>query len=161
MERTATAWLALEVGGGAFAVGLVFAARMLPSLLFGLAAGTIADRADRPRQLLAVAAAAALLMVAVSWLIGTGGVRIWQVVVFSFAAGCIQVFDTPARQALVLDTAPKATGLRALALIALAARFAGGLGALSAGLLIPLGGVARCYLLIAAVYGISAALVAT
>src|SRR5215217_2615074 len=138
MERTAIAVVALEAGGGAFAIGLTFAARMLPSLLFGLAAGTIADRADRPRQLLVVAGAAALLMLAVSWLIGTGGIQVWQVVVFSFAAGCIQVFDTPARQALVLDTAPKDAALRALALIALAARFAGALGALAAGLLIPL-----------------------
>jgi MFS family permease len=161
MERTATAWLALEAGGGAFAIGLIFAARMLPSLLFGLAAGTIADRADRPRQLLAVAGAAALLMLAMSWLIGVGGIQIWQVVAFSFAAGCIQVFDTPARQALVLDAAPADAALRALALIALAARFSGALGALSAGLLIPLGGVARCYLLIAAAYGLTAALMAS
>jgi MFS family permease len=160
MERTATAWLALEAGGGAFDIGLIFAARMLPSLLLGLAAGTIADRADRPRQLFAVSGAAALLMLAVSWLIGVGEMQIWQVVVFSFAAGCIQVFDTPARQALVLDTAPKDAALRALALIALAGRFAGALGALAAGLFIPLGGVARCYLLIAAAYGITAALVA-
>jgi MFS family permease len=160
MERTATAWLALEAGGEAFAIGLIFAARMLPSLLFGLAAGTIADRADRPRQLLAVAGAAALLMVVVSWLIGIGGIQIWQVVAFSFAAGCIQVFDTPARQALVLDTVPMDAALRALALIALAARFSGALGALAAGLLIPLVGVARCYLVIAAAYGLTAALVA-
>src|SRR5215212_1740311 len=146
MERTATAWLALEAGGGAFAIGLIFAARMLPSLLFGLAAGTIADRADRPRQLLVVAGAAALLMVGMSWLIGIGGLQIWQVVVFSFAAGCIQVFDTPARQAL--------------ALIALAARCSGALGALGAGLLIPLAGVGRSYLVIAAAYGLTAALVA-
>ena len=123
MEQTTTAWLALEAGGGAFGVGFIFAARMLPFLLFGLAAGTIADRADRPRQLLAVAGAAALLMLAVSWLLGTVGIQVWQVVVFSFAAGCIQVFDTPARQALVLDTAPKEAALRALALIALAGRF--------------------------------------
>jgi MFS family permease len=161
MERTATAWVALAAGGSAFEIGLIFAARMLPSLLFGLAAGTIADRADRPRQLLGVAGGAALLMLAMSWLVGTGAIQIWQVVVFSFAAGCIQVFDTPARQALVLDTAPKDAALRALALIALAARFAGGLGALAVGLLIPLGGVARSYLLIAAAYGVTAALVAT
>src|SRR5205085_8990519 len=90
MERTATAWLALEAGGGAFAIGLIFAARMLPSLLFGLAAGTIADRADRPRQLLAVAGMAALLMVAMSVLIAAGGIQIWQVVVFSFAARSVQ-----------------------------------------------------------------------
>jgi predicted MFS family arabinose efflux permease len=81
------------------------------------------------------------------------------VVVFSFAAGCIQVFDTPARQALVLDTAHRDSALRALALIALAARFSGALGAFGAGLLIPLVGVARCYLGIAAAYAITAALV--
>src|SRR5947207_429296 len=80
MERTVTAWLALETGGGAFVIGLIFAARMLPSLLFGLAAGTIADRADRPRQLLTVGGAALLLMATFSWLIGTGGIRVWQVV---------------------------------------------------------------------------------
>src|SRR5262249_57491615 len=57
IERTTTAWLALELGG-AFEVGLVLAARMLPPLLFGLAAGTIADRHDRVRQLWLVSAAA-------------------------------------------------------------------------------------------------------
>ena len=57
MERTATAWLALsslELGGGAFAVGLVLAARMLPLLVLGLAAGTIADQTNRSRQLFIV-----------------------------------------------------------------------------------------------------------
>jgi MFS family permease len=161
MERTATAWLALEVGGGAFAVGLIFAARMLPFLLFGLAAGTIADRADRTRQLLAVAGAALLLMAGFGWLVGTGSLRIWQVVVFSFAAGCVQVFDTPARQALVLDTVSKEMALRAMALTALATQFATALGALAGGQLIPLVGVARCYLVIAAAYGVTALLVAT
>jgi predicted MFS family arabinose efflux permease len=107
-----------------------------------------------------VAGAAALLMVAVSWLIATGDIQIWQVVVFSFAAGCIQVFDTPARQALVLDTVDRDSALRALALIALAVRFSSALGAFGAGLLIPLVGVARCYLAIAAAYGLTAALVA-
>ncbi len=109
MERTVTAWLALQTGGGAFAIGLIFAARMLPSLLFGLAAGTIADRADRPRQLLAVAGWALLLMAGFGWLIRAGDVRVWQVVVFAFVAGCVHVFDTPARQALVLDTVPRET----------------------------------------------------
>jgi MFS family permease len=161
MERTATAWLALEVGGGAFAIGLIFAARMLPSLLFGLAAGTIADRGDRARQLLAVGGAALLLMATFSWLIGMGGMRVWQVVAFAFAAGCLQVFDTPARQALILDTVPREAALRALALNALGARFAAALGALGAGALIPLIGVARCYLVVAVAYGLMAVLVAS
>src|SRR6185295_14565393 len=102
-------------------------------LLFGLAAGTLADRAERPRQLLAVAGAALLLMAGFGWLVGAGSMRVWQVVVFAFMAGCVQVFDTPARQALVLDTVPQEAALRALALNALAARCAGALGALGAG----------------------------
>jgi MFS family permease len=160
MERTATAWLALETGGGPVAIGLIFAARMLPSLLFGLAAGTIADRADRPRQLLAVAGTALLLMASFSWLIGIGDMRVWQVVVFAFAAGCLQVFDTPARQALVLDTVPREAALRGLALTALAARCSIALGAFGAGVLIPLIGVARCYLLVAVAYALMAVIVA-
>jgi MFS family permease len=160
MERTTTAWLALQAGGGAFAVGLVFAARSLPSLLFGLAAGTIADRADRRKQLLTVAGAAFCLMAAIGWLVGAGAIRIWQVIAISFAAGCLQVSDTPARQALVLDTTSRAVAPNAMALNALAARLSSALGALSAGALIPVIGVAHCYFVIAAAYGCSAVLVA-
>ncbi len=161
MERTVTAWLALEVGGGAFAVGLIFAARMLPSLLFGLAAGTIADRANRVHQLLVVAGAALVLMATFGWIVGLGGLRVWQVVVFAFVAGSVHVFDTPARQALVLDTVPRETAATALALTALAARFASAVGAIGAGALIPLAGVARSYLVIAGAFGLAVLLVAT
>jgi MFS family permease len=160
MERTATAWLVLETGGGPVAVGLSFAARMLPSLLFGLAAGTIADRADRPRQLLAVAGAALLLMAGFGWLVGAAGAQVWQVLVFAFAAGCLQVFDTPARQALVLDTVPRQAALRGLSLTALAARCSSALGAFGAGLLIPVAGVAGSLLTAAGLYALTAAVVA-
>ncbi len=160
MERTTTAWLALQTGGGAFAVGLVFAARPLPSLLFGLAAGTFADRIDRRRQLLTVAGAALALMAAVGWVVAAGSLHIWQVIAVSFAAGCVQVSDTPARQALVLDTVPRATAASAMALHALAARGAGALGAFGAGALIVRLGVAPCYWVIAAVYGVGAVLLA-
>lgn len=160
MERTATAWLALQSGGGAFAVGLVFAARSLPSLLFGLAVGTIADRADRRRQLLVVAGAAVALMASVGWLVGAGTIRVWQVIAISFAAGCLQVSDTPARQALVLDTVARGIAPNAMALNALAARSSGALGALAAGVLIVWIGVAHCYWVIAATYAVSMAILA-
>jgi MFS family permease len=160
MERTVTAWLTLESGGGAFAIGLTFAARMLPSLLFGVVAGTVADRADRPRQLLAVAGAGLLLMALFSALIGFAQIHVWQIVLFSFAAGCVQVFDTPARQALVLDIVPREAASRALAVNALGTRVCFALGAFGVGLLIPLIGVARCYLLVAVAYGLVALLAA-
>jgi MFS family permease len=159
MERTATAWLALQSGGGAVGVGLVFAARSLPSLLFGLAAGTIADRADRRKQLMLVAAAMCVLMAFVGWLAVNGEIRVWQVVVLSFAAGCVQVCDTPARQALVLDTTSRKSATNALALNGLASRSCGALGAIGAGALIPLVGIGHSYFAIAAVYGIGGLLI--
>jgi hypothetical protein len=74
-------------------------------------------------------------MAAFGWLAGTTSICVWQVVVFAFAAGCVQVFDTPARQALVLDTVPREAALRRLALTA---QCASALGAFGAGILIPL-----------------------
>src|SRR5437667_8579520 len=91
-ERTATAWLALEAGGGALAVGIVLAARSVPSLAFGLAAGTIADRVDRRRPIVAASAATLPLMLLVAWLVQGGALRAWHVVVLAFAMGCVQVF---------------------------------------------------------------------
>ncbi len=160
MERTATAWLALQAGGGAFAVGLAFAARSLPSLLFGLAVGTVADRADRRRHLIVVGGAASALMAVAGGLLGAGTVRAWHVVALAFAAGCIQVSDTPARQALVVDTVARASAPNAMALNSLAARGFGALGALGAGVLIVRIGVAHCYWVIAGAYALSAASVA-
>jgi MFS family permease len=153
MERVLSAWLALELGAGPFLIGVMFAVRMLPSLLFGLAAGTIADRADRRRQIQAVSVAAAVFTAAFGGLLSLQGGQLWQVVVLGFASGCVQVFDTPARQALVVDTVPHDGAMRALALNALAGRFATALGALAAGALIPPLGLGSSYLAVAAAYG--------
>lgn len=159
IDRTATAWLALDAGGGAVGVGIALAARTAPSLLFGLTAGTFADRNDRRRQLLAVAGAGLPLMLLVAWMVNAGAVGTWQVTAISFILGCLQVFDGPARQALIPDTAGIELAPSAFALNALGSRLAFAFGALLAGLLIPVAGVAVCYLGVAAGYGLSAALV--
>jgi predicted MFS family arabinose efflux permease len=159
MERTATAWLALEAGGGALAVGIVLAARMLPSLLFGLAAGTIADRVDRTRQLAMVGIAGVPLMAVLSWLAASSSVQFWQVALISFAAGCVNVFDAPARQTLVMDSVRPEVAPNAIALNALATRISIAVGAFGAGLLIPHSGVASCYAIVALALALSAILV--
>src|SRR5437762_2407579 len=105
MQLTATAWLALD--GGAFTVGLVMAARMLPNLLFGLAAGTLADRSDRDRLVVLMRVVALPPVVGLAWLAQTASVNVWALVGLSFLNGCVSVLDVPARQALVIDTVPR------------------------------------------------------
>ena len=97
IERTTTAWLAFEAVG-AVAVGVVLAVRMLPSLLFGLAAGTISDRVDRRVQLVIVGLGCADH--GRHWRGGRQRQRrgSGEVAAFSFAVGTLNVFDIrPAR----------------------------------------------------------------
>jgi MFS family permease len=159
MDRTALAWLAIEAGAGPLAVGLVFVARGLPALFFGLAAGTLADRVDRRKLLLLVAATLGVWMVFIGWLAGTGSMQVWQVILAAFVSGCIQVCDTPARQALVIDTTSRSAAANALALNGLASRGCGAIGAFGAGALIPFIGIGHCYYVIAFVYIIGGLLV--
>lgn len=159
MERVATGWLALESGGGTLGVGVVFAARMLPSLLLGLLAGTFADRFDRRRMLMGVAVGGAVLATTLGLLVGAGAVALWQVAAIAFICGCVQVSDAPARQALVLDTVGRASAPNAIALNAIASRLFGAVGALAGGLVIPAFGIASCYFVVAVAYLVGLALV--
>jgi MFS family permease len=158
VQLTATAWLALD--GGAFTVGLVLAARMLPNLLFGLAAGTLADRRNRERLLVVVRLLAIPPTLGLAWLASSpsGAVSVWQLVALAFVSGCTSVFDTPARQALVMDTVRREVAPTAMALNATTSRLATALGALLAGVLIPLASVAAAFVCAALAFGLAAGL---
>jgi MFS family permease len=161
MGNVATGWLALETGGGPLAVGIVFAARAMPSLLFGLAAGALADRFERRRLLLVVALLGSFLAVTLGRLVGGGSIALWQVASIAFLNGCIQVTDPPARQALVFDIVGRAAAPNAIALNAVASRLMGAVGAFAGGLAIPTLGIANCYFLVAAAFLLGGALSAT
>jgi MFS family permease len=156
MQLTAIAWLAVDAAGGALAVGLVLAARMLPNLLFGLAAGTVADRGDRNRLLVSVRLLALPPALGLAWLARFETVEVWQLMLLSFAAGCTWVFDLPARQALVMDTVSREVAPNAMALNATVGRLCTALGAFAAGALIPIAGVATCFVASAVVFGVAA-----
>jgi MFS family permease len=116
---------------------------------------------DRTRQLLAVSGGTTLLAAVFGLLVAPSGIQMWQVVLFAFAAGCFNVFDTPARQALVLDVVPRDSAPRALAFNALGGILISALGAFAAGMLIPTSGVQGCYVVVAICNGIGVLLVGT
>jgi len=128
LELTATSWLALTAGGP-LAVGAALAARSLPKLLFGLTAGTIADRFDRRAILLATAVSGVSVMTAVTYFVATVGLVPWQVIAIGLANGCLQVMDIPARQALALDIAGREIAPNAVASVSLGDRLSKAAGA--------------------------------
>jgi MFS family permease len=148
--------LALDAGG-AFTVGLVLAARMLPNLLFGLAAGTLADRGNRARLLALVRLLALPPALGLAWVSAPSGTtNVWLLVVLTFGTGCATVFDMPARQALVLDTVARDAAPNAMALNATASRLSTALGALLAGALIPAAGVSAAFVVAAVGFAVAA-----
>jgi len=138
LELTATSWLALTAGGP-LAVGAALAARSLPKLLFGLTAGTIADRFDRRAILLATAVSGVSVMTAVTYFVATVGLVPWQVI--------------------ALDIAGREIAPNAVATVSLGDRLSKAAGAFAGGALIATFGTAACYLAVGVAYALAAAFV--
>ena len=160
MERVISAWLALSIGGDAVAVGATLAVRLVPFVLFGLVAGTVADRFPRRTVLMAVAAGATVLSLVLAGLFSSGTAELWHLLAIGVLFGLVQVFDMTSRSAFVVDLVGRESATSAIAANAVAQRFFGAVGAFAGGIVIPLVGVTGGYLVVAAAYGVGFVLLA-
>src|SRR5262249_18627953 len=116
MATTAMYWLILDLTGSAFDTGLLSLTVFGPYLLFGLAAGVVADRFDNRwtviiSQVVQMVFAAILAVITLS-----GTVQPWQVYVLSSGAGAAAVFELPARQAMLVQLVGRSELPNAIAL---------------------------------------------
>jgi MFS family permease len=100
-QRVAQDWLVLTLTGSAAAVGIVTALQFVPTVIFGMYGGLVADRFDKRRILLTTQTSLGLCsaLLAALWL--TGVVQFWHIAVIAFAGGTAAAFDNPTRQAFV------------------------------------------------------------
>ncbi|RCV54899.1 MFS transporter [Marinitenerispora sediminis] len=104
MQRIAQDWLVLQLSGGSgMALGVTTALQFLPMLLFGLLGGTLVDRMNKRRLLVATQAAMGLLALALGVLATAGLAQVWHVYLFAFGLGLVTVLDNPARQTFVVE----------------------------------------------------------
>lgn len=104
MGYTALFWLVLHIRhGGAPALAAVDAALSLPMLLFSRRAGTIVLRYRAVRVAMVTQALLAAASLAIGVPLLAGWMTLWYLVPLSFATGCVQCVDLPARQTLMLD----------------------------------------------------------
>ena len=116
MEQIARPVLILQLTDSELMLGLVVAARMTPQLLFGLAAGVIADRFDRKRIMMAAQVGTVTFHLITAFLVLTNVVESWHVFVLAFATGTSMVFTQTARQSLIPQIVPKEQVLNAISL---------------------------------------------
>nr|WP_237245047.1 MULTISPECIES: MFS transporter [Sorangium] len=103
LTRVATSWLVYRLTNSALLLGIVGFAGQIPTFLIAPIAGVLVDRWDRHRvlvitQVMAMVQSALLAVFAL-----TGTITVWHVLALAAFQGVINAFDTPARQAFVVQ----------------------------------------------------------
>jgi MFS family permease len=100
-QRVATGWIAWELTGSPFWLGLVAFADLFPVLVLGPLGGAVADRNDRLVQVRICQALSAVQGVILVGLAFAGWLTLPVLLVLALTLGIIQSFDQPARLSLV------------------------------------------------------------
>jgi MFS family permease len=103
ITRIATSWLVYRLTDSALLLGLVGFAGQVPTLLIAPFAGVIVDRSDRHRLLVWTQVMSALQSGALAILAFTGLITVGWILFLQVVQGVINAFDTPARQAFVVQ----------------------------------------------------------
>lgn len=141
MHRIAVSWLAWELTGSAFWVGVVAFCDLAPAVVFSPLAGAVADRADRLRMTMLAQLAIGLNAAAIAVLVAGGWMTIGILLVLEVLGGIAASFAQPARQSLMPGLVPRADLPAAVALNSLTFNVARFIGPALAAPLIAVAGV--------------------
>lgn len=105
MQSVAQGWLVYRLTGSPQVLGLVGFLSQVPVFLFGIWAGSLADRLPRRAMVVGTQVNALLQASALAALTLSGAVRPWHLFPLSFMLGLTYAFEIPARQALLGEIA--------------------------------------------------------
>jgi MFS family permease len=98
MDLVVLGWIALQITGSPFMVGLAVFVRSAPMIALGPFAGVVADRLHRGRVLLFTQSLGMATALALSLLFATGHGGYWPLVGLEMLFGVLWVLDFPARR---------------------------------------------------------------
>ena len=148
IHQPALYWLAYRMTDSPVSLGLIGFAQFVPVFFTGPLAGGLADRLDKRRLLLACQVLGALTGLLLAWMFFAGTLTFAWLLVLTVAVGVVQSFDTPLRQALLVDLVRERSELgNAIALNAAVFNASRLIGPALAGLIISLWGEGVCFLL--------------
>src|SRR5438552_4405812 len=101
MQMMAQSWVMSGLTSKAILLGLVNFAAGLPALILAPVAGSLADRLDKRKILVATQIAQIIFAVALGFLVMSGHVRVWHIVFFALLLGIAFAYEMPAISALV------------------------------------------------------------
>src|SRR5437762_2224355 len=103
ITRIATSWLVYRLTGSELLLGVVGFCGQVPTLVFAPFAGVLVDRWDRHRMLVITQALSLVQSFALGVLTLGRWITVREIVALQIVQGVINAFDTPARQAFVVE----------------------------------------------------------
>ena len=158
MDVVALGWLALQLTGSPFMVGLAAFARSVPMLALGPFTGIAADRMPQGRVLLVTQSIGAAASLALAVLFGLGRGSYWSLVALSTCFGAIWAMDFPARRTALFTLVGPGRVVAAVSLDTVSMQLAKMVGPVLAGLLLARHGPAVCFAAVAGCYLLGLAL---
>ena len=152
MRNVASAYQVYELTGSPFQLGLTGFLQALPFVVFGLFAGAVADAFNRKTLVVLSAGLQLVPCVALAFLTSTGAIRIWHIYLLSLLGAFLEVFNWPARAAMIPRMVPQALLMNAVTMNSMIIQTSFLLGP-------AIGGVLIDYIDLAHTYFVSAALV--
>ena len=103
VQRIAIPWLVYRLTGSAFLLGFVGFAGQIPTFILAPFAGVLTDRLNRYHIMIVSQILSMFQALALALLFFTNTIEVWNVLLLSVIQGCINAFDTPARQSFVIE----------------------------------------------------------
>jgi len=103
VTRIATSWLVYRLTGSELLLGVTGFAGQIPLLILAPFGGVLVDRWNRHRMLVITQILSALQSLALAVLALTNRITVAEVIALQVVQGVINAFDTPARQAFVVE----------------------------------------------------------
>ncbi len=161
MQQIAAYWLILELTGSPVAVGALALVQTLPVTLFALVGGSIADRVDLRKMVIACESALGIQAALLCFLTLSGLIEPWQLYALGLVQGLAVALNAPARHTLVFQIVGRNDLTNAIALNASLGTTARVLGPALGGVVVAAFGPGVAFGLNAVSYGVViAALVA-
>jgi MFS family permease len=153
MQQIALAWLIYRLTGSPFMLGLATFAGNIPILFLAPFGGVWSDRLNRRRAMMLTQALSLIQAAVLAGLTFAGQIEVWHLLAAAAFLGVVNAFDTPLRQAFLLEMVGSRENLpNAIALNSLMMNGSRLIGPALAGVVLAAAGEAWCFLLNAASY---------
>jgi MFS family permease len=116
MQSVAQAWLVYELTHSSLLLGVVAFASQIPIFLLSPVGGTVADRYNRHRVVIATQTTSMVLAAILAALTLAHWIKVWELIVLASSLGVVNAFDIPARQSFLVEMVGREDLMNAIAL---------------------------------------------